>query len=304
MKNPRPTGRWNGACPVVASLLLAGTGCSDGGSLEAGTVRADVQALVEAAESPQLEQALSACRSISDAASRALCVADLPRRFDSESPGALQAACSTIDHEVWRGECFFFVAETLAAKRNMAPAIRACANADPYTANCVMHLWAEQGRHLVRTEKDLQAAVEAFEQALSWAERAELRADARLMRDAWVQFFQEVLKGRDPIDTAPCEPLGEDARDSCTAAARRLLVRNLNGRVRRMEPAEIEAVCAQAGSLSTAEVTALLGVRYESTTDLEATAARLLKRFCRPFRTHREPPPSPPSSPPPPGEEP
>jgi len=225
-----------------------------------------------------MDAAMRACSKVADPGHKGFCIADTVRTQGQDAPEFAAAACSTIESDAWRSECFFFAADHLAADEEFETALIRCDDASLFQANCVMHVFAELSRS-VQQDQPLADAVSSFTAALSLLEVSSIRRDEALDRRLWIQFFQEVLPPGAEATLEHCAPLKDAARSKCVNGAKLRLTQQLHAALR--GPGAIHAACEALVQDGVRAAAIQLKVGYVDEPSLDQAVEGTLQRACR-----------------------
>jgi len=231
-----------------------------------------------ALEAETIDAAMHACARISDPGHKGFCIADAVRTQGQDAPDFASAACSTIESDTWRSECFFFAADHLAADEEFETALIRCDDASLFQANCVMHIFAEMSR-TVQQDQPLVEAVVSFTAALSLLEVSSIHRDEALDRRLWIQFFQEVLPPDAEATLDHCAPLASSAHSKCVNGAKLRLTQQIHAALR--TPGAIHAACEEMVQDGVRAAAIQLKVGYADEPSLDQAVEGTLQRACR-----------------------
>ncbi len=226
--------------------------------------------------------AAAACRGLPPKAAGE-CLALLAGQVAPDDRQTAITLCEGTDDPLWQDECWFLVAEAIAAADGPGAAVETCGRAGRFARNCLGHLWLDaaaraHGAHPAAP----QAAWEAYAPTGAWTvPGAEPDALARRHQGTFFDArFNPTGAGGEapPIDASWCA-IFEGARvRSCRQAATESLQRQLN----RAAGAGVDLAVLCSEEPLAERVTAATGVRWLPDPALDQRAATLIERSCAP----------------------
>lgn len=154
---------------------------------------------------------VDACEALPSPQDRGWCVAQVVDLITV--PWNPSAACARVEDPIWRGECYFVVAEDAVNRGDLDAGIAACALAGALATDCARHLWeAQQIRDKGRIEEHRQAIAAGVPGSGPSLDSAE----APLAERVQVVRGQEFVNA-DQVDVSPCGAALDP--DGCVQAA-------------------------------------------------------------------------------------
>lgn len=256
--------------PLLALWLL---GCGSSPAEDAGRYAALV-----ASRDPDPKRDLRACAALSDPELAGDCALVIAQRAATAAKVAPGTWCDEVPEGVWRSECWFQAAEIERRRGREEQAAAQCQKSGPFINDCAQHLWQTRVHGLIHSN----GGVPDFAGKLASAQRIYeewaplLGADTDMESRFWTKYYQNGFEGAGRVSLSWCEPLPEQHRARCVAAASELVVREIAPNLDRS--GAWTAFCAL--DPATSENTSVW-LRLDPSPELDAIVAERQARLCR-----------------------
>jgi hypothetical protein len=176
-----------------------------------------------------IQDGLRACDALGDVGLRGDCRLAMLAKADAAGATNLERWCPDFEPGVFRGECWFVVAENRSRRGRTQSAVTACLSAAPFVDDCAQHLWQRDLHELIHG-RGPGAFLEVLPQARALHDRwAPLLAQKTDFEGRfWSRYYQNGFEGVGlRLDLAACDRLHAQDAMLCVSAARSLLAREL-----------------------------------------------------------------------------
>ena len=252
-------------------LLLAACG---------GSPAEDVEryAALVAQRSPDPARDMDACAELDDVNLAGDCALVIAQRAATARKVAPGTWCDDVPSGVWRDECWFQAAEIERRRGREQEAATQCQKSGPFINDCAQHLWQTRVHGLIHSDGGAPDFAGKLDKALliykEWAPL--LSADTDMESRFWTKYYQNGFEGAGRVSLSWCDPLPEEHRARCVAAAGELVVREIAPNLDRANA--WTAFCAL--SPATSENTGAW-LRLDPSPELDRIVAERQTKLCR-----------------------